>query len=307
MKEIAIIILNYNNSKDTVECLNSLEKINKKKFKIFLVDNSSNIKEYYYLEERIQNYNMDIQLMRSNENKGFSHGNNIALKLPEIREFDNVLLLNNDTIIVDFEIFDKILSFINEKKLQKYIIGINLLNPDYTQQPSKSVFPSLLNDILSNLGLHSIQTKFTFDFFSGAFLFFNTALLADIGLLDENYFLYFEEADIFYRAKQRGYRKYFIKDINIIHKGGASTGKLNENTVRWYYESIAYFLKKNLKYDARLKVMYFNKITVLTMSNYLLKCVQLIPLKSLQSKIENKILWNNYSLKYAELLLQQNK
>lgn len=306
MKKIAIIILNYNNSKDTLECLDSLDKIIKKSFKVFLVDNSSIIEEYYYLEKKILNYNIDIQLIRSNENKGFSHGNNLALKLPEIQEYENVLLLNNDTVIIDFEIFDKILSFINDKNLQQYIIGINLLNPDYTTQPSKSVFPSLSNDIFSNLGLHSFQTKFTFDFFSGAFLFFNTSLLADIGLLDENYFLYFEEADIFYRAKQKGYRKYFIKDVNIIHKGGASTGKLNENTVQWYYQSMTHFLKKNFKYDVRLKVMYFTKITLLTMSNHLLKCIELIPLRSLQGKIENKILWNNYSLKYVKLLLQQN-
>ena len=95
MESIAIIIVNYNNYEDTIKCVNSIRENEKKiKYEIILVDNAStnnSIEELSKIE--------GIVLINNKRNGGFAFGNNIGIKYAIDKNFEYIMLLNNDTEI----------------------------------------------------------------------------------------------------------------------------------------------------------------------------------------------------------------
>lgn len=97
MEKIMIILLNYNNYKDTIECINSIKQNTSENnfiYEIVVVDNKSTNESLAKLKE-IEG----ITLIEANENAGFSAGNNIGIKYALDNKSEYILLLNNDTII----------------------------------------------------------------------------------------------------------------------------------------------------------------------------------------------------------------
>ena len=97
--KVAIVIVNYNGWKDTVECLHSLEDITYKNFEVFIVDNASTDQSCEKLRKEIGKVSIRATLIEETENKGFSAGNNIGIQYALEKQFDYFLMLNNDTLV----------------------------------------------------------------------------------------------------------------------------------------------------------------------------------------------------------------
>ncbi|KKQ42911.1 MAG: hypothetical protein US61_C0019G0011, partial [Parcubacteria group bacterium GW2011_GWE2_37_8] len=95
---VAIIIVNWNNAKDTVDCIESIKKIIYRNYKIFLIDNGSGDGSFVKFQSLYAGIS-GIEILRLNDNLGFSGGNNIGIKKALDEKFDYVLLLNNDTTV----------------------------------------------------------------------------------------------------------------------------------------------------------------------------------------------------------------
>ena len=122
MKKVYIIVLNYNNWRDTIKCVESVLNLDYKYYQVVIVDNNSSDDSIMQIENFISNQNHDIfkedDLSKSNkkiifikakENKGYSAGNNIGIKFAKLNGYDFVWILNNDTVVK----YDSLKKFVN--------------------------------------------------------------------------------------------------------------------------------------------------------------------------------------------------
>ena len=103
---IGIILVNYNGLNDTIECMESIEKINYNNYSVIIIDNACEDNEYIILKNMYKKKN-DVKILRA-DNNGFASANNLGMKYFMDKEYEYVLLLNNDTV-VDSELLKELL------------------------------------------------------------------------------------------------------------------------------------------------------------------------------------------------------
>jgi len=277
--KVYIILVNYNGWKDTIECLESLLKLDYDNFQIVIVDNNSEnnsmekIKEYldgcldfefnvnpklknlvyplvkkhvpyvYYTKQEAENGNYEAErglknpiiLIQSGHNGGFAFGNNIGIKYALSKnDFEYIWLLNNDTV-VDKDALAKLAEKAEMYRKQKKkvgIIGSKILT--YSDPIVIHTVGMKMNKFLAVAILVGEQEKDTgrydnevilekIDSVHGASMFINKSFIRDVGLMDEKYFLYFEELDWCLRGKEKGYSLGYCWKSKVYHKEGSST------------------------------------------------------------------------------------
>lgn len=219
MKKVAVIILNFKVTRDTIECINSVQKSDYKNIQIIVVNNSLNDG----LEDEIKKFN-EVTFIQNKENLGFSGGNNIGIKYALISGTDYIFILNPDTII-DKSCISTLVNNINEGD----ILGPKI----YFYKSHKIWYAGGILDKLNVIGKHrgvdeedigqyeSIEET---DYVSGAALFIKKEVFDKIGFFDENYFLYYEDSDFCLRAKKAGFRILYVPRSEVYHKNALSTG-----------------------------------------------------------------------------------
>lgn len=171
-----------------------------------------------------------ISLIKANKNLGFAAANNLAIKhILKHTDTHYVWLLNNDTIVPP-DSLSQLVKFINEGASDIGIVGSKLLdyhNPQIIQGVGGKY--NKWFGLVSEIGSGQIDKgqwdnrKIDFDYVIGASMFLRTEFLKDTGLMNEEYFLYFEELDWAIRAKKRGWKMSFCSNSIVYHKMGAST------------------------------------------------------------------------------------
>jgi GT2 family glycosyltransferase len=179
-----------------------------------------------------------VHLIRSNENKGFAGGNNPAMKIARGRY---ILLLNSDAFLAE-GVLEKTIHYMDDHQ-GIGVLGCKLTDPDGTLQPSARMLPGPLNKILHITGLAArfSKSKFfgrvdytwwdhseprTVGWVVGAYFLIRRETMENIGVLDERYFLYFEEIDYCLTARRAGWEVVFYPHAEIVHVGGQSTVKV---------------------------------------------------------------------------------
>ncbi|WP_109091956.1 glycosyltransferase family 2 protein [Aggregatibacter actinomycetemcomitans] len=280
---IYIIILNYNGWKDTIECLESVLKIDYKNFKIIVVDNNSQndsigfICNWAVIPESISAENVyfnkfirpnaekpikysiwseseflqqsNIQekliLVRANENGGFAKGNNIAIQYAmKDPECRYVWLLNNDTVIKQ-NTLSKLIEYADKNEIG--ICGSSLF---YYYNPKKvQAYGGHINRFFGTsshiLNVNNIDKKL--DYVVGASFLINKRLIEKIGYLPEDYFLYYEETDYCFNARKNGFTLGIALDSIVYHKEGGSTGASQNADKRSEFSDVL-TLKNRIKF-----------------------------------------------------------
>lgn len=239
MKKIAIIILNFNRINDTLDCLNSLEKINQKNFfyKIFLIDYSKDNNE----SNLILNSFPKIKLIRKSSNLGFAKANNIAIKTALNWQADYVLLLNNDTL-VSLEFLSKLFTYLENNPEVGAVSPKIYFAKGYEYHKDKYQKSDLGKVIWyaggkidwhniygSHRGVDQVDRgQFDHisdtDFFSGACTLIRSEIFKQIGLFNSKLFLYWEDADLSIRIKKAGFQIKYFPEVHIWHKNAGSSG-----------------------------------------------------------------------------------
>jgi hypothetical protein len=220
--KLALIILNWNNVKDTIECLQSIKvHLDGNIFKIYLVDNGStqNIDELKEIGNKLP-----LVLIRLNNNTGFAAGNNVGIKMAVMEGFDYIMLVNNDTVFVDNSLYSLIKIMQSNNNL-----AIGGLVNYYYSNPEKVWNAGLMNNLF--IGKNHTIKNFTakesriiyVDYVPGSALIVKRSVFEKVGLLDERYFAYYEENDFCLRAKKYGFRTGFLTSSRILHKVGNSS------------------------------------------------------------------------------------
>jgi len=248
--KVFIIILNWNNWQDTLECLKSLKNLDYPNYEVVVVDNGSTDDS---VKQIINATRKDlVALIETGKNLGFSGGNNVGIKYALEHGADYALILNNDTVVESN--FLKKLVEVGESDENIGVLGprINYIEPKDVVwfNGGKFSWPLKYNyhlDFRKKEGeLKNFKPR-EVDFITGAAMFVKRSVFDKIGLLDERFFLYFEDMDFCLRAKSAGFKSVVVPEAKIYHKVSASVSKL-KNPVIWYYHVRNYLLLvKNTK------------------------------------------------------------
>ncbi len=250
MIHVSIILINYNTKDDTLECLKSLQNIKRSGFKysIIIIDNAS--KEPFQLPKNLEESN--IQILRSEANKGFTGGNNLGIYYA-VEKFnsDYVLLLNNDTT-VDEE-FLKELVKTAESDPRIGMVASKIYFTKGREFHASSYIKDELGKILWYAGgsidwnhlaaFHrgvdevdrgQFDTQTESDFATGCSVLVKREILEKVGTLDKRFFLYMEDVDWSVRVIKAGYTVAFCPESIVYHKNAGSSGGSGSPTQSYY-------------------------------------------------------------------------
>ena len=262
---VAIIIINYNGKKDTLECLSSigvhLHNSERLRFEIALLDNHSTEP---ISEDDLPNMGCRIHYFRSEYNSGFAGGNNMAIELikQRVKSIDYYFLLNNDTVLVDNSLVRLVESTVSSDYAITGLVNYYYSNPEECWQAGTLVRPHRL----SGKSVMPTGTDCLFsevDSVPGSSLLIRSRVADEIGLLDERYFAYYEELDWCLRAKENGYKVAFLNGTRLLHK----VGKSSPSQTKHYLRTRNTLLLYSLHYD---RWLFIAKLRILLRT---LKCI----------------------------------
>lgn len=252
--KLSILIVNWNTRNPVIQCVTSvLRNAPSFEYEAVIVDNNSEDGSFEALRAEFGNIR-SIKLLRSAENLGFAKGNNLAYANSR---GEYVLLLNPDAEIRDSAL-QKLVDYM-DKRPSVGVVGPKLLDPDGTLQPSVRRFPGVWSSVLVFSGLHRVlrprkylmddfdyQTTVEVDQVMGAALLTRRRLIEQLGFLDENFWLWYEEVDFCKRVKDAGYKIMFYPEAVIVHEGAKSFSQMSvyarKKTVA---KSLLYYFRKH--------------------------------------------------------------
>ena len=219
MKRLSIIIVTYNSEKDIYDCLDSIKQysdINAEELEIIIVDNNSRQAETMFKEIR-HRFGHGILLIKNTQNGGYGQGNNLGI----LKATAPIILIMNPDVRLMEPIFQTTLIAF-EKDNQLSIYGMKqMFSPN---MPSTNSFActNMMNGYLATI-LTAISNRTDhyfarFMYLSGSCFFIRKQMFEEIGLFDEDIFMYGEEDDIHYRMKKRfGYHMTYNPRLHYIH------------------------------------------------------------------------------------------
>lgn len=251
--DLSIVIVNYNARVHLRNCLQSIQKTAEDfSYEIIVVDNKS----WDGSAEMVREEFPHIRLIANEHNKGFSSANNQGARISHGRY---ILLLNNDTLALPNSL--KTMISIMDKNPRVGLLGCRLSNGDGTLQQSFGrrinfffdFFRKFITNLYSNkknqlVGKylewrHSKTAEAAW--VKGACMFLRRQAFFDADLMDEHYFMFFEEADLSNHLMELGWKVLYTPEAEIVHFGGASTTTNNYRALLEYRKSQLYFYRKH--------------------------------------------------------------
>lgn len=250
MTSLSIIIVNWNAREPLIDCLNSIAStLDLDSLEVILVDNASTDGSVELVRDRYP----WVHLITNDENKGFARANNQAI---EICSGHYILLLNPDTELCPHAIENMINCA--EDHPQVGAIGPKLLNSDGSLQLSCSPAPTLFREfwrmfLLDNwvsfakydMGNWSQESPREVDVVQGACLLLKREVIDEIGILDEDFFVYSEEVDLCRRLRTAGRSVIWEPRARVIHHGGQSTRQVAEEMFICLYQTKVLYFRKH--------------------------------------------------------------
>ena len=259
IKRISIIIVTYNSERLIYDCLDSIFKFNDvgDGLEVIIVDNCSDNCDKMFKKIKTK-YNSKVILIKSLINGGYGHGNNqgVAISRAPI-----VAVMNPDVRLVS-AIFKKIISKFEINK-EIGILGVNFVKNSNKSLYFKPEYSSLLKLIFGKYFIKWGRYKINEVFFSGSFLVFDKQSFIEIGLFDENIFMYHEEADVMNRMLNFGKLAILVDDVAVLHLAHGRT--VNHYLLKVGSESRKYYFEK---YNFNLK-RYYNSLGFIYLVKYI--------------------------------------
>jgi hypothetical protein len=239
---VLTVIVNYRTADLTIDCLESLrgERAKLPGLRVVVTDNASGDGSAERLAEFVERQGLGdwVRVQPLPDNLGFAGGNNVAIRpaLSDPNPPDFVLLLNPDTVVRSGAI-DHLLRFMVAHP-QVGIAGSRLEDPDGTPQRSAFRFPSIAGELNESLRFGPVSRllhrhvvappvppgETATDWVAGASMMIRREVFASIGLLDEQYFMYYEEVDFCWRARHAGWPCWYVPQSRVVHLVGQASG-----------------------------------------------------------------------------------
>jgi GT2 family glycosyltransferase len=277
--DVSVILVNYNTREMTIDAIESvLEKTKDLNFEIFVVDNCSSDGSAVAFKEK---FGDRINVIESETNCGFGAGNNLAIRRARGRY---VFLLNTDTLLINNAI--KVLFDFMEANPAAGVSGGNLFKRDgVTPNLSSCIaFPrpfsfwylvkKLLrrwarkNKLFNNLGFNATGVPAEVGFITGADMLIRKKVLDEVGLFDEDFFMYYEETELTKRIRSKLWKVFSVPDAKIIHFDGSQT---NANSQRGKIIYTSEFLFMHKVYGEKAARRHFRHLKIINRIKRLLR------------------------------------
>lgn len=256
--DLSIVIVSYNTRALLEECLRSIERtVQRHSCEVLVVDNGSHDGS----PELVRRIFPNLSLIALERNLGFSSANNVAIRRAHGR---HVLILNSDTVVLPGAV-DQLVAFLDERP-ECGVAAPQLLNSDLSDQGTARAFPTAAAAIFGRRSIlsrtfpnnrwtrryligrdHRGQEPFPVDWVSGACLMVREAAIARVGLLDEGYFMHWEDADWCRRIKRSGYEVHCVPAARVVHHEGSSRAGWPARQVWVFHQSaFRYYARHHL-------------------------------------------------------------
>lgn len=222
---VAIILVNWNGFAYTKACLESLQKVKEPDFQVIVVDNASTEPEGQQLKEHFPK----LLLISNSENLGFAGGNNVGIRYALAQGFDQILLLNNDTLVDPY--------FLKPLQTELHASNYGAVQPliCFAQDPKRlwsagGKWNSLLGRAITlgdrvPLANYTPPKDLELDWATGCCLLLSKEAILAAGMLDEDYFAYFEDVEWSLRIRKSGFKIGLSENSIIYHEAGAASKK----------------------------------------------------------------------------------
>lgn len=270
MKRVAIVVLNWNGIADTLVCLDSLQKQSYKNFTIVVIDNGSTDNSAESLKEYQAKHAKNVEIIYNPKNFGFTGGVNTGIEWALNNDCSYVALFNNDSVADK----DWLKNLVDSARPKEIGISTGLL----LHENGKTIdstgdwysiwglpFPRNRNDSADK----APKSEFVFSASGGGSLY-KTEMLRDIGFFDEDFFAYYEDTDISFRAQLAGWKVIYEPAAVAYHKQGATSKKMPGLAVYQTFKNLPLLFIKNvprgllffigIRFKIAYILMFFNAI-----------------------------------------------
>lgn len=264
MREFLAVIVNYRSADLVLDALRSIVgEVGVPGWKVIVTDNASPDSSGEVLVNAISvaGWSDWCEVRLLPKNGGFAYGNNAAIP-PRGQIPDRVLLLNPDTVVRPGAI-GELMRFMDEHP-RAGIVGSRLEDPDGTPQISAFNFPTVLSELEGGFRL-GVVTKLLSrwmiappvrneahrcEWVAGACMLIRREVFEEVGLMDEGYFMYYEEVDFCLRAARKGWECWYVPAARVVHLVGQSSGvtdtkKPAKRLPAYWFESRHRYFRKN--------------------------------------------------------------
>lgn len=311
MCDICLVVLNWRNGPDTIECLQSIIDSRSTIIRsVVICDNDSGDESVIDIRNwakaanvsffevswtgkkfakqdilaRVNNCAESPQfvMIHTGANLGFAGGNNVGLEyLRQNFIFDAVLLLNNDTLLTAGAVEQMAGRFVDPRVGMCGCTVIYYHTPTKVQAFGGSRFKPFLGQashIGSGLSVDAprdhIQIESDLSYILGAALMISHSCLDAVGLMEESYFLYYEEIDWAIRAKRKGFRLAYAPAAEIYHKEGATVGSSSDKSKRSFL-SEHYLIRSRLLFTKRFYPYFLPSVLIFTVAQVLQNLIRM--------------------------------
>jgi GT2 family glycosyltransferase len=253
--KVSVLVVNWNGRKFLSECLDGLRRQTYQPLFVICVDNGSSDGSVDFIHRHYP----EVRIIAFSENTGFSAANNYAFK--SIRG-EYVALLNNDAV--------------PDRLWMKHLVEALASHPDAGSAASKMLFwdkPDTIDragDAYSRAGTGLLRGRgdeaqnfgkkeWIFGACAGAALY-RTAMLKDIGLFDEDFFLLYEDVDLSFRAQLKGYKCLYVPEAVVYHKASSSIVYDSPISVYYSHRNLEWTYLKNMPSELILKTIWLHII-----------------------------------------------
>jgi len=252
--ELSVVIVNWRTPDALRECIRSVyAQEDAPPLEVIVIDNDSRDGSAEMVEREFP----QARLIANDENLGFAVACNQGIRVARGRDF--VLLLNPDTVVPPKTIATMV--DVARRRKDAAVVGCRVLNSDGSLERTCFRFPSLLNIVIAALYLNRLFPWSRFcgrefmtwwnrdderdvDVVTGSFMLVRQAAIERVGLMDERYFMYVEEADWCYQFEKAGWGRVFSPAAYITHLSSGSSKQVWTKMYVWQRKSVLLFLKK---------------------------------------------------------------
>ncbi len=257
--ELTVVIVSHQTCSDLQRCLRSIfDSRQATRYEVWVVDNASRDGSADMVEREFPR----VRLVRNADNVGFARANNQVLR-HVTSEF--VLLLNPDTIVGD-RVFDETIALLRRTP-RAGMVTCRLVKRDGTLDLAcRRSFPTAWDGFARASGLARAFPRsrlfarynltyldesetYEVDAVNGAFMMVRRRAMDEVGLLDEDYFMYMEDLDWCYRFRERGWTIHYHPTTTVVHLKGQSGKQSSDAMIRAFFDSMELFCRK--RYSAR--------------------------------------------------------
>jgi GT2 family glycosyltransferase len=254
-KFVYVIILNWNHYDDTAECIESVKKNNYDNFRILVVDNNSSDDSVKRLRENFP----EIEIIQNSQNLGFAGGNNVGMRYALTQGADYLLILNND-VTIDKNCIAELVRFAQE------IEDVGMLAPKVYYYD----YPKTINSLGTSIDWLRLKPKLSYcgkqdkgqfnnnrevDILVGCAIMVKKETLERIGLIDEKFFIFHEEADWCLRNIKSGFKNMVVPLAVAYHKASKTMRKFSAATAYYSIRNFLYLAHKNASFMNRIKTI----------------------------------------------------